>query len=1072
MKTLSSIKIILIYACLVTNSFSQNNNFHPTELGKPFLKTYSQKDYNAGRTNWCILLDKRGIVYAGNTSGIVEFDGISWRNIEVPNSESVRSMDIDENGTIYVCASSDFGYLESDSVGFLLYKSLLPFLNDNYHNFGEMWDVVTSSHGVYFKNSDKIFRWFENKITVWDSVFAYRLYNINDKIYSRNQGKGLMTIEGDSIKLMPDGDYFANIGVFNMLPFNKGESNEKERMLITTNRAGLFLYSNKKFHPFKTEMDSYLKDNQIYNACITSAGNIALSTQRGGVVVVDRNGKLIKTINKNSGLSTDVIFDIHPDPMGGLWLATFNGIVYYEIPSSFSTFKKSGLLEDQSNSVIRFNNKLYVANTMGIFYYSQVYNRFKLLSGSDKAAYKLLNVNGTLLAATNKGLAVINDDKISKFIDENTSTVLFHSTVFPNRIYFGSGGRLDVLISRNNKKYFVSYSKKNFYDDATNIVEEKNGGLWIDGYFKGIYHVTGKMDELSGGSDANIRFEFFSEKDNLPGKSIGLYSVQNKILLATERGIFSFNETSNSFLRDSTLGAVFTDTSITISLIEKNINNELWILTDSMGQKNLGKAILQSNGKFKWNAIPEFRRLNLNSILEIYSEYDLKTKKEILWLSTDESLIRYIPNAQKDVGAKFTTLLRKVVVNNDSLIFGGAGQFDKSVGNNELPFTENNVKFEFSAISFDEQESNKFQYFLKGNDDDWSEWSKGTSKEYTNLSYGKYSFHIRSKNIYGKISLSEAFHFKILSPWYLAWWAFLLYSFIIISGVFFTDRIMRGKIIRRERSKAKLVDAEHRAETAELQAKATEAQSVVIPAENNRKSKELEEARQLQLSMLPRKLPQLQNLDIAVYMQTATEVGGDYYDFHVDDNGTLTAVIGDATGHGLNAGTVVTATKSLFNTHANNPDILFTFSEMTRVIKGMKLRMLAMCLCILKIKGNQLTISSAGIPPALIYRSNTNKIEEFLIKGMPLGVMNGFPYELRTVKILPGDIILLMSDGFPELFNKEKKMFGYDKVKSVFGEVTGKKPEEIIEHLKNTGSAWVENAVPDDDVTFVVIKMR
>jgi len=91
---------------------------------------------------------------------------------------------------------------------------------------------------------------------------------------------------------------------------------------------------------------------------------------------------------------------------------------------------------------------------------------------------------------------------------------------------------------------------------------------------------------------------------------------------------------------------------------------------------------------------------------------------------------------------------------------------------------------------------------------------------------------------------------------------------------------------------------------------------------------------------------------------------------------------------------------------------------------------------------------------------------------MPLGVKNGFPYEVRTTEIFPGDTILLMSDGFPELFNKEKKMFGYDRVKSTFGEVTDKEPEEIINHMKNIGSAWVDGGEPDDDVTFVVIKMK
>ncbi|MBK7379017.1 MAG: hypothetical protein IPJ03_08430 [Ignavibacteriales bacterium] len=98
-------------------------------------------------------------------------------------------------------------------------------------------------------------------------------------------------------------------------------------------------------------------------------------------------------------------------------------------------------------------------------------------------------------------------------------------------------------------------------------------------------------------------------------------------------------------------------------------------------------------------------------------------------------------------------------------------------------------------------------------------------------------------------------------------------------------------------------------EELEQKRKAVEEQGKIIQADNDRKTKELEEARQLQLSMLPKDLPQLPNLDIAVYMKTATEVGGDYYDFNVDPDGTLTFAIGDATGHGMKAGIIVSMVK-------------------------------------------------------------------------------------------------------------------------------------------------------------------
>ena len=236
--------------------------------------------------------------------------------------------------------------------------------------------------------------------------------------------------------------------------------------------------------------------------------------------------------------------------------------------------------------------------------------------------------------------------------------------------------------------------------------------------------------------------------------------------------------------------------------------------------------------------------------------------------------------------------------------------------------------------------------------------------------------------------------------------------------------------------------------------------------------KELEEARQLQLSMLPKNLPNLPNLDIAVYMQTATEVGGDYYDFHVGMDGTLTVVVGDATGHGMKAGTLVTSTKSMFNILAPNPDILATFSEMSRVIKGMEFHQLSMCLMLLKIKENQLFVSSAAMPPALIYRKKNQAIEEIFMKGMPLGSMNDFPYSIKESHLERGDTILMLSDGLPELTNDNNEMYGYDRTKTEFHSVGEKKPEEIVDHLKGSASQWVNGKEPDDDVTFVVIKVK
>jgi serine phosphatase RsbU (regulator of sigma subunit) len=245
-----------------------------------------------------------------------------------------------------------------------------------------------------------------------------------------------------------------------------------------------------------------------------------------------------------------------------------------------------------------------------------------------------------------------------------------------------------------------------------------------------------------------------------------------------------------------------------------------------------------------------------------------------------------------------------------------------------------------------------------------------------------------------------------------------------------------------------------------------------LEAENEIRARELEEARQLQLSMIPQAVPQLPRLEVAAYMKPATEVGGDYYDFHLSDDDVLTVAIGDATGHGLKAGTVVTATKSLFNHLAQESDIPTIFKQTSRALKRMNLRSLFMAMTIAKLKGYQLTLGSAGMPPVLIYRAAEGTVEEISLRGVPLGSLTDYSYSERNLSLAPGDVVVLMSDGYPERFNGKNEMLGYESAKGFLLETALLPPQEIIEIFLKVADKWAEGRPQDDDATFVVLKLK
>lgn len=244
-----------------------------------------------------------------------------------------------------------------------------------------------------------------------------------------------------------------------------------------------------------------------------------------------------------------------------------------------------------------------------------------------------------------------------------------------------------------------------------------------------------------------------------------------------------------------------------------------------------------------------------------------------------------------------------------------------------------------------------------------------------------------------------------------------------------------------------------------------------IETENEARAKELEEARQIQLSMLPRKVPFLPNLDIAAYMKTATEVGGDYYDFHLGSGGTLTIAVGDATGHGLKAGTIVTATKSLFNNLAGLNDIPEIFRQSSNALKLMNLRALYMAMTMAKLNGYELTVSLAGMPAVLIYRAETNTVEEIALRGMPLGSIKNYVYKQQTTTLKIGDIVVLLSDGFPERFNPSGEILGFEKAGEILAHSGSLSAQQLINKFIQIGDEWGDTKPQDDDVTFVVLKI-
>jgi sigma-B regulation protein RsbU (phosphoserine phosphatase) len=112
------------------------------------------------------------------------------------------------------------------------------------------------------------------------------------------------------------------------------------------------------------------------------------------------------------------------------------------------------------------------------------------------------------------------------------------------------------------------------------------------------------------------------------------------------------------------------------------------------------------------------------------------------------------------------------------------------------------------------------------------------------------------------------------------------------------------------------------------------------------------------------------------------------------------------------------------------------------------------------------------MPPVLIYRAAQRTVEEISLTGVPLGSLTVYSYRELSLNLAPGDVVVLMSDGYAERFNGNNEMLDYENVKSILLEIASMAPREIIDIFVKIGDKWAGGRQQDDDVTFVVLKAR
>jgi len=249
------------------------------------------------------------------------------------------------------------------------------------------------------------------------------------------------------------------------------------------------------------------------------------------------------------------------------------------------------------------------------------------------------------------------------------------------------------------------------------------------------------------------------------------------------------------------------------------------------------------------------------------------------------------------------------------------------------------------------------------------------------------------------------------------------------------------------------------------------ARNKILEDENRRKQEELDAALQLQLSMLPKTTPETDSYITAATMNVAETVGGDYYDFFQQDDGSVYIICGDATGHGMAAGMVVSMTKTGLETiSSETPDNLL--KKLNQTITKMNTGRNQMALAVAKLDGNSLEYSSAAMPPTYLYKQSDKSLKELSATGLPLGAMKKETYSVVKEHLGEGDVLVMLSDGLPERTNSNQVQLDYPSIEKCVIENSHHPPSEIVKKLEYLGDVFADGEPNMDDITIVVVKKK
>ncbi len=768
--------------------------------GNSFVN-YSTGQGLANNSVSSILEDEKGNFWFGTADGLSKFDGKSFITLTTANN-SVWSITEDKTGNLWVgttggvCKYNGKTFVNYTTAQGLTSNAVVCMIQDKSGNFwfGTRDGGVSKFDGKSFVN-----------FTTSQGLAGNKVVNIMEdrsgNLWFATYGHGVSKYDGKT---------FVNFNTIQGLAGNvvAGITEDKTGSIwFGTYGAGISKYNGKSFVNFTTARG--LANNVVRSIAEDKSGNLWFGTNGGGICEYDGNS--FTNFTTAQGLANNLCYCITEDKADNIWFGTLGGGLSKYDGKSFTNYTKTQGLA--SNDIISLFED----------------NQGNLWIGTNGGGVSRFNGKSFVNFTTAQGLA----DNTVQCIAEDKS----------GNLWFGT----NAGVSQYDGKTFVNYNTEQGL--ANNIINsitiDRSGNLWI-GTEEGLSLIRSNIlnGSNSGGIGKEISvgqiFQNFTTNDGLPDNYVTqvVQENQNKLYVGTNLGICELiAENLSDNQKEWKVGKTFNshtgypvkDVNAGQNTMFKDSRGIIWIGTgsDKTGLVRFNPSEIHENRR---PPLLEIHNIKINN--EPVSWYNLlSSQKRNANVSGAESITAQ--SCKMEEIATFGKVLNEagkisMIQKFKDIRFDGIDKWYPIPQNLVLPYKNNDISFDFTAIDPGEGPLIKYQYQLEGSDKEWSSLSNKSSASFGNLFEGTYTFRLRAQNIDGIWGKQLNYTFTVSPPWWRTWWAYFIYSLLFTVIVFIVHRYQKQRVIRIERGKAQIKELAQakEIEKAYTELKSTQAQLI------------------------------------------------------------------------------------------------------------------------------------------------------------------------------------------------------------------------------------------------------